>query len=111
MSVGERLKEERERLRLTQPQIAEITGTSKQTQSAYENGRTPPKTKFLAKLATFGFDVSYVITGERLENTASTPMELAFLRNCRAFKDNASRQMALNALVAMSGYTPKGDDE
>lgn len=106
MSSGARLKEERERLRLTQPQITDITGTSKQTQSAYENGRTPPKSDFLAKLAAFGFDVSYIITGERLENTATTPTELSYLRICRKLAEADGGQKAGNAalLGVMASY-------
>ena len=99
MTIGERLREERERLKLTQPSIAEAAGTTKQTQHAYETDRTPPKASYLAKVASLGVDVAYVITGERLENTATTPLELSYLRICRRLADVDGGQKAGNAAL------------
>lgn len=99
MTIGERLREERERLKLTQPAIAEAAGTTKQTQHAYETNRTPPKASYLSKVASLGIDVAYVVTGERLENTASTPTELAYLRNCRALARHGLAQKGLDGLT------------
>ena len=106
MTIGKRLKEERERLKLSQTSFGEIAGMGKTTVIAWERGTAYPNAAFLEASANFGVDVYYVITGERHENVATTSYELAFLRNCRAFKDNEARKMALNALVAMSGYNP-----
>jgi len=103
VTIGDRLKEERERLKLSQTSLADAAGTTKKTQIDYEKNKTQPKANYLAAVAAFGVDVAYVITGIRLENVASTPTELAFLRNCRAFKTNASRDSALRALAALSG--------
>lgn len=109
MTIGERLKEERDRLKLSQPALAEAAGTTKKTQIDYEKDKTQPKANYLAKVAEMGVDVAYVITGMRLENVASTPTELAFLRNCRAFKSTASRAAALKALSALSGLSEGGE--
>lgn len=103
MTIGTRLKEERERLKLSQTALAEAAGTTKKTQIDYEKDNTQPKAQYLAFVAAMGIDVAYVITGVRLENVASTPTELAFLRNCRAFKSTAARTAALKALSALSG--------
>lgn len=103
MTIGTRLKEERERLKLSQTALADAVGTTKKTQIDYEKDNTQPKAMYMAKVAEMGVDVAYVITGMRLENVASTPSELAFLRNCRAFKTSAARASALRALSALSG--------
>lgn len=105
-SIGERLKAERERLGLSQTAFGDLGGVKKLAQINYENNSRSPDTDYLAALAGAGVDVYFVITGQQHENVATTPLELAFLRNCRAFKDNEARKMALNALVAMSGYKP-----
>ena len=106
MSIGARLREERERLKLTQPAIAEAAGTTKRTQSAYETDKTPPKGSYLAKVAIFGVDVGYVITGIRAENVAHNAMELSYLRQCRvlATKDLAKQGLdGLNFIRTSNG--------
>ena len=64
MSLGERLRQERERLGLSQPKFAAIAATSKQTLFSWESGKTAPDGFQLAALRTAGVDVSYVIAGE-----------------------------------------------
>ena len=81
--IGERLKTERERLTLSQTAMAELAGTTKQTQYSYEVGKSPPKASYLSTVASLGVDVGYVITGLRAENVAHTPTELGYLRHCR----------------------------
>jgi len=111
VTIGDRLKEERERLSLTQPALAAAAGTTKKTQIDYEKNKTQPKANYLAAVAAFGVDVAYVITGIRLENVASTPTELAYLRNCRAFKSTKARDSALKALAALSGLASEGEEK
>ncbi|WP_445368836.1 helix-turn-helix domain-containing protein [Methylomonas sp. BW4-1] len=98
MSAGSRLKEERERLKLTQKSMAEAAGTTTRTQISYEGNATPPKSAYLAKVAVFGIDVGYVITGKRFENVACTPTELAYLRQCRALATKGLAQQGLDGL-------------
>lgn len=102
MTIGQRLKEERERLTLSQLAIAEMAGTTRKTQIDHETDRTPPKASYLAKVASLGVDVAYVITGERLENVAGTPTELAYLRKGRelyAAGGMAAMEQGLQGLV------------
>ena len=101
MSVGKRLKEERERLALAQPVIAEYAGTTKQTQYSYETDKSPIKSDYLAKVAELGVDVAYVITGVRSENVAHTVTELAYLRHCRLFATKGLSQSGLDVLTAV----------
>jgi len=99
MNAGERLKEERERLNLTQKAIADAAGTTSRTQISYEGNGSPPKSSYLAKVALLGVDVGYVITGIRAENVAHTPTELGYLRHCRLLATKGLEIQGLNGLV------------
>lgn len=65
MTLGERLRAERKRLNLSQPQLAEAAGATKQTVFAWETGKTAPGGFQLSALADLGVDVLYVLTGQR----------------------------------------------
>jgi transcriptional regulator with XRE-family HTH domain len=61
----ERLREERERLGMSQTALGEIGGVKKQTQIAYEQGKNSPDLRYLEAVSSCGMDVRYVLTGER----------------------------------------------
>lgn len=63
--IGGRLKAERERLGLSQEQLAEVAGTNRMTPSRYEQGSHFPTLGFLAATESAGVDVGYVLTGKR----------------------------------------------
>ena len=63
--IGTRLKEERERLDLTQPAFALIAGASKRTLVDWEQGKTSPNAVQLSALSAAGVDIQYVVTGIR----------------------------------------------
>lgn len=65
MGIGERLKEERERLGLSQTDFAALAGASKNTQYNYEKGGRSPDSIYLAAAAAQGVDILYVVTGQR----------------------------------------------
>lgn len=65
MSIGDRLREERVRLSLSQELMGESAGVRKQAQLKYEKGERSPDAVYLERLATLGVDVLYVLTGER----------------------------------------------
>lgn len=67
MSEGapKRLREERERLGLSQRAMAELAGISKNTQLAYENATSPIPLDYLVRLSDHGLDIAYVATGEQ----------------------------------------------
>ncbi|WP_268796497.1 helix-turn-helix domain-containing protein [Pseudomonas huanghezhanensis] len=73
--IGVRLKEERERLGLSQKAFGEIGGVEANAQGKYENGHRAPKADYLAAVAGAGVDVLYVLTGNR------TPVPLERLSN------------------------------
>lgn len=64
MHFGERLKEERKRLDLTQQALADACGVSKRQQLYYEADQWPGGA-YLAAAAALGIDVNYVLTGKR----------------------------------------------
>jgi len=63
--IGDRLREERERLRLSQAAFGEIGGVKANAQGKYESGERFPGADYLAAVAEAGIDVLYVVTGER----------------------------------------------
>jgi transcriptional regulator with XRE-family HTH domain len=66
-TIGERLREERERLGLSQPAFAEVGGVQKRAQINYEKDERHPDAAYLAAVAAAGVDVLYVLTGQRTE--------------------------------------------
>lgn len=69
VEIGERLRSERQRLRLTQGQLATICHISKTSQVNYESGVRSPDVLYMQHLHTAGVDLSYVVTGVRANST------------------------------------------
>ncbi|AZD85656.1 MULTISPECIES: helix-turn-helix domain-containing protein [Pseudomonas] len=72
MGIGDRLKEERERLGGNQTEFAAMAGASKNSQYNYEKGERSPDATYLAAVAEKGVDVLYVVTGGRKPTTAES---------------------------------------
>ncbi|MGE7094741.1 helix-turn-helix domain-containing protein [Pseudomonas fulva] len=89
MGIGERLKEERERLGLNQTDFAALAGASKNTQYNYEKGERSPDSNYLAAAAAQGVDILYVITGARVPQPSAsfTPEETEFVEILRSIED------------------------
>lgn len=64
--IGERLREERNRLKCTQKDFAALGGVLANAQSKYEHGQRSPSALYLARLARIGVDVLYVLTAHRV---------------------------------------------
>lgn len=62
-TISSRLKEERERLGMTQPAFAEAAGAGKRTLIEWEKGTTSPSVVQLSALSSIGVDVYYVLSG------------------------------------------------
>lgn len=69
-----RLKEERERLGLTQPAFAELAGAAKRTVIDWEKGVSSPTAVQLAAMASAGADVLYVVSGVRSQTAAEVDL-------------------------------------
>ena len=110
--IGERLRSERERLKLSQDALASFGGVKKLTQLGYEKGSSYPNADYLAKVAEVGVDVAYVVLGKRLEPVAiqAAPMTdeethtLMLLQNRGIYPEGHSCRLSLEGLVLVLEY-------
>jgi DNA-binding XRE family transcriptional regulator len=100
-SLGERLKEERERLKLSQEAFGDVGGVKRLAQINYERNDRAPDATYLQQVAAIGADVLYILTGNRTENTAHTAVELSYLRICKMLPDNKSRMIGNSVLLGL----------
>lgn len=63
--IGDRLRQERERLNLSQQAMAEAGDVSRKTQYSYESGESKLSVEYLIRVAVIGCDLVYVLTGVR----------------------------------------------
>lgn len=101
--IGARLRQERERLGLSQKMFGEIGGVEANAQGKYEGGARAPKADYLSRVAGRGVDVLYVLMGNRtplqLENL--NPLEEKLLEHFRAlFKEDQDAIRRLTATLA-----------
>lgn len=111
MTIGQRLREQREGLGMSQPSFAALAGTTKQTLFSWESGKTAPDAAQLAALAAAGVDVLYVITGRRSQPAPATaglpPRARALLENYEAADDQGKRVIEGAADLAAQSKTSK----
>lgn len=94
MSIGARLKEERERLGLSQDAFAQIGGIQRRAQVRYEQDERQPDAVYLAAVAANGVDVLYLLTGQRSGTPPLSPLkpeEEALLDNYRNSPEDQKR--------------------
>ena len=107
-TIGERLEQERKRLRLTQDQMADFVGIERARLSKYENGITIPRCDTLNTFKKVGVDVSYVLTGERssLSATVLTFEEERLLASYRAAteKNKVVARTVVYALASLNEH-------
>ncbi|WP_363169570.1 helix-turn-helix transcriptional regulator [uncultured Lamprocystis sp.] len=65
LDFAARLREERNRLGLTQAEVCEAGGVQPRAQVHYEKGERTPDAEYLAGLRRIGMDVLYVLCGQR----------------------------------------------
>lgn len=85
MSNHDRLRDERERLGLSQEALGAVGGVRKQAQHLYESGARKPDMDYLSAVAVAGVDVLYVLTGQRSQ---PVPPTAALPPRVRALVDN-----------------------
>lgn len=106
-TIGQRLREERYRLTLTQKQMAGLAGIAMQSQHLYENDHRNPMSDYMAAIAELGVDVRYVLTGRRVPNDTLNPAEdelLTLYRQC-----NADGQTAVTNVLRLISSLTKGN--
>jgi transcriptional regulator with XRE-family HTH domain len=70
LGIAARLRQERERLGLTQSQLADLFGVTRFTISNYESGCRMPTADQLRAMADVGADASFVLSGAPLLSSA-----------------------------------------
>lgn len=109
MSVPGWLKEERERLGLSQTRLGELVGAGKTTVINWEKGASAPDAIQLAAMAAVGADVLYILTGQRVGSVAPTPAlkpdESALLDN---YRHSPKDQQAILQATGAAFAQPKG---
>lgn len=68
--LGERLREERKRLGLSQADFGALGGVKANAQGKYEADERSPDAAYLSGLSAAGVDVLYLLTGQRTPVTA-----------------------------------------
>lgn len=107
MSFSKRLKEEKKRLKENQGTIAKYAGITEKSVGAYERGENNPPCSFLEKIAPYGFDVQYILTGVR-SDAALSPDERELLTLYK--KAPETIKQAVRA-VLLSGGNGTEDEE
>ncbi|MDP2202293.1 MAG: helix-turn-helix transcriptional regulator [Methylicorpusculum sp.] len=100
-TIGSRLREERERLNLSQSLFGDLGGVKKQAQLKYEKDDRSPDADYLSAIALAGVDISYVLTGIKSGAGASNPREVALLDNYR--HSAVEVQLGISKLLAETG--------
>jgi transcriptional regulator with XRE-family HTH domain len=105
--IGDRLREERDRLGLSQAAFGEIGGVKANAQGNYEKGERFPDAGYLAAVAAVGVDVLYVVIGERKPRAADSiaAEEAELLDHYRQLptEDRAGVTKIVTAMSAMAG--------
>lgn len=101
MVIHERLREERARLGLHQKDVASLVGMTPRAQLMYEAGDRHPDSKYLAALAASGFDIGYILTGQRTSaDFTATEIDLV-----HAYR-NATPAGRLAVMTVLNATTP-----
>jgi transcriptional regulator with XRE-family HTH domain len=104
-SIGERLKEERERLGLTLVAFAELSGSKKNTVVDWQKNVSSPPLAKLSALEKLGLDIIYIITGNRPELPESLAADEQLLIDTYRSLPIAKRREMLSTLL--TGDKPK----
>lgn len=105
-TLGDRLKEERERLGLSQAALGEACGVQRRAQINYEKGERAPDALYLAAFDRAGGDVMYVLTGRKTAPALLPPDEAMLLDRYRASPRDL-RDAALRVLLGGSAPESK----
>jgi len=103
--IGVRLKAERARLGMTQTDFAALAGAVYKTQANYESGLRTPDAAYLAAVAVYGVDVSYVVTGVRsqpLPPDSGLPLPERQLLDAYRNSDQRIQRLILDTSEALS---------
>ncbi len=100
--IGNRLREERERLCLSQGLFAGKVGVSRMSQVNYESGKRSPDSSYLLAAYEAGIDVAYVITGKRAKAPDFYRMAATFVLHSIERKTGFSEDVLSFVIEALS---------
>lgn len=108
--IGERLREERERLGLSQGAFGELGGVKANAQGNYEKGERYPDAAYLLAVFQHGVDVLYVVTGIRMPVPADSisAEEADLLKKYRTLPD-ADRAGAARVVTGLAELVGRYD--
>ncbi|OOF80857.1 hypothetical protein BKG92_10130 [Rodentibacter ratti] len=62
-NIGNRLREERKKLKFSQKDFSKLAGVTVQAQFKYEHNRVLPRANYFVNISSLGIDVNYVLFG------------------------------------------------
>ena len=113
--IGSRLREERERLKLTQEAFATSCGVGRRAQVTYESGERSPDARYLEAASKIGVDIAYVIYGGKTgfdETMRLMVVEDLFFLICfeLGFDDESVRSLVNEAIPVARGLYESRED-
>lgn len=111
MHMGERIKEERERLGFSQTDFAALAHATRKTLFNWESNAASPNAAALAAWAEVGLDVLYVVTGQRTGGASAPPPPRAVSEGDRILLDNfhaAPAQVQAGVKTALGAFASGG---
>jgi transcriptional regulator with XRE-family HTH domain len=110
---GERLKEERIRIGLSQEEFAKKCAVSKRSQINYEQSERAPDLHYLSEMAGLGGNVDYVVTGKRQgvnEDKLRDSLEVVFnvLSVLKETNEDISNERAAQLVAMIYDLLAKG---
>ena len=105
--LGERIREERRRLNLTQAQLAEAVDISNTYMGAIERGERSLTLDTLVRLVNrLGVTVDYLLSDSVMDSDASIIEQFKQIIDCQPLE---RKQMAINVLRAIFSYFENGN--
>ena len=108
MDIFFRLREERERMGLSQEAFGALGGVQKRAQINYEKGERQPDMAYLSAIATAGADVLYILTGRRSQAVAEVALLPEGDRTLLANFHAAPPQVQAGVKTTLGAFTPAG---
>ena len=106
--LGARLREERERLGLSQLVFGALGDISLRTEQDWERGVSAVKSDFLNIVAQHGVDVLYVVTGERLSAKLTLdPIQSAVLNSLAQCSPQRQMDEVQHMALLAAGMAPQ----
>lgn len=109
MHMGDRIKQERERLGFNQTDFAVLVDASRKTLFNWESGTAAPNAVVLAAWAAHGLDVLYVLTGKRSDQFPATDAaEQVLLDSYRRCGNEGKQHLIQTAALLAAGVGAGG---